>query len=86
MVARSLLRPGPSFLGGWTPEQVALLRAAAARRFTAPEHAQLEAADKILASVEQARTSFVQKFAKLKPRVKRLQAVDESIAALATAK
>jgi hypothetical protein len=85
--AKSLLRPAPSYLSGFTTEQLRLLREAAARRFAPELHDQLERSEKIINHVESARASFVKKFASMRPKVtKKAAAADTALAALAGVK
>ena len=81
--AQALLRDVPSFLMPFNGKDMALLRQTAAARFAPKLAAQLKAADDILRRVEAARESFVQKFAKLRPRVTTSRSADDAIARLA---
>jgi hypothetical protein len=85
-VAKALLRPAPSFLSGLTPENLKLLRAAAARRFAPALVDQLERSEKIIAHVEGAQKSFVAKFSKMRPKQLKEREVDGAISRLAGVK
>lgn len=81
--AKALLRPAPAYLSGFTSEQLALLRAKAARRFAPKDFDQLERAGKIIDHVRQRSESFVSHFKKLRPKATAGTAADKAIAALA---
>lgn len=83
--AAALCRDVPSYLQPFGPKEMELLHQVAATRFAPKAAAQLKAADDIIGRVERARESFVEKFAKLKPRITKSTGADDAIARLANA-
>jgi hypothetical protein len=74
----------PSFLTGLNQKQEGEIRNAVARRLAPKEHAALEAADKAIAHVEQARATFIAEYTKRLPKgVSKVSAADTALDKLA---
>ena len=77
------LLSGPEYLSGLDSATRDLVRSQAAAKFAAAEWQQLQAAEKIIGHVEKQRLSFVERFAKARPKLdKKHTASSSALAAL----